>query len=63
VCAARCCADCVELVGGILTPRAVCRSCIETNRRPADLRVFLRGAAVCAAAIAGLAAAVLLLMR
>lgn len=43
-CGALCCADCVELVRGIsiITPRAVCRSCVRDSRSPAEGSAFLR---------------------
>lgn len=34
-CGALCCGDCVELVMGLTTQRAVCRSCSEKGHRPA----------------------------
>jgi hypothetical protein len=36
VCRALCCGDCVELVMGLTTCRAVCRSCLARGARPAD---------------------------
>ena len=42
-CGALCCADCVELVPGIITPRAVCRSCVREDRPPAGGSTFRRG--------------------
>lgn len=56
-CGALCCADCVDLVPGIITPRAVCTSCIRDGRRPAGRSVFLR-ALLWAAALAALLALV-----
>jgi hypothetical protein len=57
VCGALCCADCVELVRGIITPRAVCRSCVHDGRLPAERPAFLRGllwTAALAALLAGI---------
>lgn len=34
VCGALCCADCVELVMGLTTQRAVCASCLKKGRKP-----------------------------
>lgn len=42
LCAALCCPDCVELVGGLVTPRAVCRSCLARGDRPAGLDTLLQ---------------------
>jgi hypothetical protein len=36
VCRALCCGDCVELVMGLTTRRAVCRSCLARGAYPAD---------------------------
>jgi hypothetical protein len=60
VCGALSCADCVELVRGIITPRAVCRSCVRDGRLPAERSAFLRGL-VWAAALAALLAVVVYL--
>ena len=37
-CGAICCGDCVELVMGLRTQRAVCHSCLQQGRAPADAR-------------------------
>lgn len=60
-CGAPCCADCVELLRGVITPRAVCRSCVRAGRVPAERSAFLRGLLV-AAALAVLLAAVVYLL-
>jgi len=39
VCGAICCGDCVELVMGLTTRRAVCRSCLEKGLGPAERRL------------------------
>ncbi len=42
-CHTLCCADCVEVVSGFVTPRAVCRSCLRAqpgaDRRAARARI------------------------
>jgi hypothetical protein len=45
-CGALCCGDCVELVMGLTSRRAVCRSCLEMGRQPGDvaLRRWVWGA-------------------
>jgi hypothetical protein len=40
ICGALCCADCVELVMGLTAQRAVCRSCQQAGRSPADRRAW-----------------------
>lgn len=47
-CGALCCGDCVELVMGLTTQRAVCRSCIDAGRTSGDvgLRRWVIGALV-----------------
>jgi len=61
VCGALCCGDCVELVMGLTTRRAVCRSCLEKGHRPAGAWTARRIAWVVAVVLvtAGLAAYVL----
>lgn len=61
-CGALCCGDCVELVMGLTTHRAVCRSCLEKGRRPAGAWTRRRIAWTCAAllAVLGLLAFILL---
>jgi hypothetical protein len=54
-CGALCCGDCVELVMGLTTRRAVCHDCLETGKRPGD--VALRKWVVVALAVAAIAAA------
>ncbi len=56
VCAALCCADCVELVGGITVPRATCHNCLAAGHAPAGIGLFLRRSAVVAAMIAAVLA-------
>ena len=36
VCQALCCGNCVELVMGLTTRRAVCHACLERDAAPAD---------------------------
>ena len=43
VCAALCCPDCVELVSGLVTPRATCHACLARGERPAGWGALLRG--------------------
>lgn len=43
VCKAICCGDCVDLVMGLTTRRAVCHSCVQAGRLPGDAR-WRRGA-------------------
>jgi hypothetical protein len=55
-CGALCCADCVELVMGLTTHRAVCRNCNDENRRPAEARAWpWIGAGLALAVVLGLA--------
>ena len=42
-CGALCCADCVELARGVITPRAVCRSCLRAGQPAAEHSIFRRG--------------------
>lgn len=39
-CGALCCGDCVELVMGLTTRRAICRSCAERGVRPAERQLL-----------------------
>ena len=38
-CGAICCGDCVELVMGLTTQRALCHVCIRQGRTPADAKL------------------------
>ncbi len=58
VCGALCCGDCVELVMGLTTRRAVCRSCLQKGQRPAGAWTARRIAWVAAAALVALALAI-----
>lgn len=58
VCGALCCGDCVELVMGLTTRRATCRSCLLRGHVPGGRRM-LRWLGV---ALVGVLAAVLVLM-
>lgn len=53
-CGALCCGDCVDLVMGLTTRRAVCHGCIEAGRQPGDvgLRRWVIGGLI-AIAVAG----------
>jgi len=61
-CGALCCGDCAELVMGLTTRRAVCRSCLARGRKPLGRRL-LSWAIVVAAILVGMIAALLVLHR
>ena len=62
VCQALCCGDCVELVMGLTVRRAVCRSCLARDARPADAAAW-RWFAFAALALALVALVVLVAVR
>lgn len=58
-CGALCCGDCVELVMGLTTQRAVCRSCIAAGHRTGDVALW-RWVVLALLAFGSVAAALLL---
>lgn len=57
-CGALCCGECVDLVMGIATRRAICRQCLASGHSPAGTMTFLR----LGTAIGAVLGAVLLLL-
>ena len=62
VCGALCCGDCVELVMGLTTRRALCRSCLARGARPADARAW-RWFGIAAIVLLGIGALVVVILR
>jgi hypothetical protein len=61
-CGALCCADCAELVMGLTTQRAICRSCMERGARPLERRLLSWMAGVALVLVAAVAVVIWFLL-